>query len=66
MSTCSPYIYMVVEEVITEEEQQGEGTMTLFLMLEELELVWLPKLGHFFLTEHALKLSSLRIVEIDH
>ncbi|WMV59502.1 hypothetical protein MTR67_052887 [Solanum verrucosum] len=53
-----------MEEVITEEEQQGEGVMTLFPLLEELNLTKLSKLGHFFLTEHALKFPFLRKVEI--
>ncbi|KAG5583633.1 hypothetical protein H5410_054260 [Solanum commersonii] len=54
-----------MEEVITEEEQQGEGIMTLFPLLEELELSRLPKLGHFFLTEHALTFPFLRKMKID-
>ncbi|KAH0710944.1 hypothetical protein KY284_012371 [Solanum tuberosum] len=53
-----------MEKVITEEEQQGERIMTLFPLLEELHLLTLPKLGHFFLTEHALKFPFLREVEI--
>ncbi|KAG5572645.1 hypothetical protein H5410_062411, partial [Solanum commersonii] len=55
-----------MEEVITKEEQQGEGSMTLFPLLEELNLLRLPKLGHFFLTEHALQFSFLRNVEISN
>ncbi|KAH0689450.1 hypothetical protein KY289_016808 [Solanum tuberosum] len=53
-----------MEEVITKEEQQGEGIMTLFPLLEELYLLRLPKLGHFFLTEHALQFPFLRKVKI--
>ncbi|KAH0775408.1 hypothetical protein KY290_012545 [Solanum tuberosum] len=53
-----------MEEVITKEEQQGEGIMTLFPLLEELNLLRLPKLGHFFLTEHALQFPFLRKVKI--
>jgi len=53
-----------MEEVITEEEQQGEGIMTLFPLLEKLHLQTLPKLGHFFLTEHALKFPFLKQVTI--
>uniref|UniRef100_M1BMQ6 Phosphoprotein phosphatase n=1 Tax=Solanum tuberosum TaxID=4113 RepID=M1BMQ6_SOLTU len=48
-----------MEKVIREEEQQGEGIMTLFPLLEELKLQTLPKLGHFFLTENALKFSNM-------
>ncbi|KAK6779069.1 hypothetical protein RDI58_025787 [Solanum bulbocastanum] len=54
-----------MEEVITEQEQQGEGIMTLFPLLETLNLRALPKLGHFFLTEHALEFPFLRKVKID-
>ncbi|XP_049401510.1 probable disease resistance protein At1g61300 [Solanum stenotomum] len=57
-----------MKAVITREEQQREAIMTnvpLFPLLERLELYSLPKLGHFFLTEHALKFSSLREVLID-
>ncbi|XP_049401876.1 probable disease resistance protein At1g61310 isoform X3 [Solanum stenotomum] len=54
-----------MEEVITEEEQQEEGIMTLFPLLEKLNLLTLPKLGHFFLTEHALEFPFLRKVKID-
>ena len=39
-----------MEEVITKEEQKGEGIMTLFPLLNDLTLQWLPKVGHFFLT----------------
>uniref|UniRef100_M1DZQ2 Cc-nbs-lrr resistance protein n=1 Tax=Solanum tuberosum TaxID=4113 RepID=M1DZQ2_SOLTU len=53
-----------MEEVITKEEQQGEGIMTLFPLLDRLELCKLPKLGHFFLTNHALEFPFLRNVEI--
>uniref|UniRef100_A0A0V0HG88 Putative ovule protein n=1 Tax=Solanum chacoense TaxID=4108 RepID=A0A0V0HG88_SOLCH len=49
-----------MEEVIT----KGEGIMTLFPLLEELKLQTLPKLGHFFLTEHALQIPFLREVMI--
>ncbi|KAK6779067.1 hypothetical protein RDI58_025785 [Solanum bulbocastanum] len=54
-----------MEEVITKEEQQGEGIMTLFPNLEMLELRKLPKLGRFFLTKSALKFPFLRKVKID-
>ncbi|XP_049401875.1 probable disease resistance protein At4g27220 isoform X2 [Solanum stenotomum] len=54
-----------MEEVITKEEQQGEGIMTLFPRLEKLWLEGLPKLGHFFLTEHALEFPFLKEVVID-
>ncbi|WMV57623.1 hypothetical protein MTR67_051008 [Solanum verrucosum] len=54
-----------MEEVITKEEQQREGIMTLFPRLKDLMLNNLPKLGHFFLAEHALKFSFLRKVWID-
>ncbi|KAH0686054.1 hypothetical protein KY285_016597 [Solanum tuberosum] len=54
-----------MEEVITKEEQQGEGTMTLFPPLEELSLNKMPKLGHFFLTDHARKFPFLIRVWID-
>ncbi|KAH0773216.1 hypothetical protein KY290_010353 [Solanum tuberosum] len=53
-----------MEEVITKEEQQGEVIMTLFPLLEELNLHMLPKLGHFFLTEHALQFPFLRELRI--
>uniref|UniRef100_A0A3Q7J5T8 Disease resistance protein At4g27190-like leucine-rich repeats domain-containing protein n=1 Tax=Solanum lycopersicum TaxID=4081 RepID=A0A3Q7J5T8_SOLLC len=55
-----------MEEVIREDEQQGEGIMTLFPMLEVLKLHTLPKLGHFFLTEHPLKFPFLKDVTIYH
>ncbi|XP_049364180.1 probable disease resistance protein At4g27220 [Solanum verrucosum] len=57
-----------MEEVITEEEQQGEEIMTnepLFPLLEKLQLEGLPKLGHFFLTKRALEFPFLRKVKID-
>uniref|UniRef100_M1AEP2 Cc-nbs-lrr resistance protein n=1 Tax=Solanum tuberosum TaxID=4113 RepID=M1AEP2_SOLTU len=54
-----------MEEVITKEEQEGAGIMTLFPLLEQLHLIRLPKLGHFFLTNHALEFPYLRNVEID-
>uniref|UniRef100_A0A0V0H874 Putative disease resistance protein RPS2-like n=1 Tax=Solanum chacoense TaxID=4108 RepID=A0A0V0H874_SOLCH len=50
-----------MEEVIT----KGEGIMTLFRLLKELDLIGLPKLGHFFLTEHALEFPFLTDVYID-
>ncbi|XP_049400074.1 probable disease resistance protein At4g27220 [Solanum stenotomum] len=50
-----------MEEVIT----KGEGIMTLFPRLEKLWLEGLPKLGHFFMTEHALEFSFLKDVIID-
>ncbi|PHU05963.1 hypothetical protein BC332_26785 [Capsicum chinense] len=56
-----------MEEVITEEEQQGEEIMCnepLFPGLEELKLVDLPKLGHFILTRHALEFPFLKVVVI--
>ncbi|PHT37343.1 hypothetical protein CQW23_25043 [Capsicum baccatum] len=56
-----------MEEVITEEEQEGEENMTnepLFPLLEELILDKLPKLGHFFLTKRALEFPFLRKVKI--
>ncbi|WMV52826.1 hypothetical protein MTR67_046211 [Solanum verrucosum] len=49
-----------MEEVIT----KGEGIMTLFPRLESLNLQGLPKLGHFFLTEHALEFPFLNFVYI--
>ncbi|KAL3326369.1 hypothetical protein AABB24_037179 [Solanum stoloniferum] len=59
---------MSMEEVITEEEQQGEEIMTnepLFPLLKELKLEGLPKLGHFFLTKRALEFPFLREVKIE-
>ncbi|XP_004252495.2 disease resistance protein UNI-like [Solanum lycopersicum] len=53
-----------MEEVISKEEQQGEEIMTLFPLLNELKLKELPKLVHFFLTEHPLKFPFLREVTI--
>ncbi|XP_015160975.1 uncharacterized protein [Solanum tuberosum] len=49
-----------MEEVIT----KGEGIMTLFPRLKCLGLNYLPKLGHFFLTEHALEFPFLNYVNI--
>ena len=45
-----------MKEVITEDEQREElmKNEPLFPLLENLELDRLPKLGHFFLREHAL------------
>ncbi|KAH0723977.1 hypothetical protein KY285_005855 [Solanum tuberosum] len=54
-----------MEEVITKEEQEGAGIMTLFPLLEQLHLIRLPKLGHFFLTEHALEFPFLTDVFIE-
>ncbi|KAM3288831.1 hypothetical protein P3S67_022261 [Capsicum chacoense] len=57
-----------MEEVITEEEQEGEENMNnepLFPLLEELELQNLPKLWHFFLTKRALEFPFLKKVTID-
>ncbi|KAM3288799.1 hypothetical protein P3S67_022229 [Capsicum chacoense] len=56
-----------MEEVITEEEQQGEEIMTiepLFPVLEELKLYDLPKLGHFILTKHVVEFPFLKEVAI--
>ncbi|PHU06020.1 hypothetical protein BC332_26842 [Capsicum chinense] len=56
-----------MEEVITEEEQQGEEIMTnepLFLVLDKLILNKLPKLGHFILTKRALEFPFLRALKI--
>ncbi|KAF3664222.1 putative disease resistance protein-like isoform X2 [Capsicum annuum] len=56
-----------MEEVITEDEQQGEEIMTiepLFPRLETLELILLPKLRHFFLTKRPLEFPFLRKVDI--
>jgi len=53
-----------MEEVITEEEQQGEEIMTLFPLLEKLELEELPKLRHFFLTKRVTEFPFLRKVRI--
>lgn len=54
-----------MEEVMIEEEQ-GKGFITLFPMLEQLILQELPKLRHFFLTEHALIFPSLNEVDIKY
>ncbi|KAG5583576.1 hypothetical protein H5410_054203 [Solanum commersonii] len=54
-----------MEEVITKEEQQGEGVMTSFPLLDQLNLSGLPKLEHFFLTEHALEFPFLKEVHIN-
>ncbi|KAM3339429.1 hypothetical protein P3S68_029298 [Capsicum galapagoense] len=56
-----------IEEVITEEEQQGDEIMChepLFPRLEKLKLHNLLKLGHFILTKHALKFPFLKEVDI--
>ncbi|KAM3205749.1 hypothetical protein BC332_26879 [Capsicum chinense] len=56
-----------MEEVITEDEQQGEEIMSnepLFPRLETLELMFLPKLRHFFLMNRALEFPFLRKVNI--
>ncbi|KAK4721765.1 hypothetical protein R3W88_011998 [Solanum pinnatisectum] len=55
-----------MEEVITEEEQQGEEMTDEFLfpLLEDLELKGLPNLGHFFLTKRALEFPFLRVLRI--
>ncbi|KAF3673214.1 putative disease resistance protein-like isoform X2, partial [Capsicum annuum] len=56
-----------MEEVIVEEEQEGEEIMCnepLFPRLEELRLINLTKLGHFVLTTHALEFPFLREVDI--
>ncbi|KAH0723249.1 hypothetical protein KY285_005838 [Solanum tuberosum] len=49
-----------MEEVIT----KGEGIVTLFPRLATLNLTYLPKLGHFFLTEHPLEFPFLKNVTI--
>ncbi|XP_059295852.1 uncharacterized protein LOC132049172 [Lycium ferocissimum] len=56
----------LMEEVITEEEKQGEEmtNQPLFPRLELLKLRNLPKLGHFFLTKCALEFPFLRDVDI--
>uniref|UniRef100_A0A0V0I4L7 Putative ovule protein n=1 Tax=Solanum chacoense TaxID=4108 RepID=A0A0V0I4L7_SOLCH len=54
-----------MEEVIIKEEQQGEGIITLFPQLKFLDLRYLPKLGHFIMTEHALEFPFLRKMRID-
>ncbi|KAM3288846.1 hypothetical protein P3S67_022276 [Capsicum chacoense] len=56
-----------MEEVITEEERQGEEIMTnepLIPLLKKLLLDDLPKLGHFILTKQALEFPFLKEVEI--
>ncbi|KAM3288779.1 hypothetical protein P3S67_022209 [Capsicum chacoense] len=56
-----------IEEVITEEEQQGDEIVCnepLFPRLEKLKLHNLLKLGHFILTKHALKFPFLKEVDI--
>ncbi|PHT71503.1 hypothetical protein T459_26607 [Capsicum annuum] len=56
-----------MEEVITEEEQQGDEIMCndpLFPRLEKLKLENLPKLGHIILTKQALEFPFLGEVEI--
>ncbi|KAM3288798.1 hypothetical protein P3S67_022228 [Capsicum chacoense] len=56
-----------MEEVITEEEQQGDEIMTndtLFRRWEELKLYNLPELGHFILTKRTLEFPFLRGVQI--
>ncbi|PHU06032.1 hypothetical protein BC332_26854 [Capsicum chinense] len=58
-----------MEEVITEEEQQGEEIMTiqpLFSQLEQLYLDDLPKLRHFFRMKHALEFPFLVKVHINN
>ncbi|KAM3288848.1 hypothetical protein P3S67_022278 [Capsicum chacoense] len=58
---------LLMEEVIIEEEQQGEEIMTnetLFPVLDKLILRKLPKLGHFFLKKCALEFLFLGEVEI--
>ncbi|KAF3619575.1 hypothetical protein FXO38_32840 [Capsicum annuum] len=56
-----------MEEVITEEKQQGEEIMTkepLFPRLENLYLKDLPKLGHFILTKRPHEFPFLKEVYI--
>ncbi|KAM3343643.1 hypothetical protein P3S68_025733 [Capsicum galapagoense] len=55
-----------MEEVIKEEEQQGEEMTNerLFPLLEELCLYGLPKLRRFILTKYALKFPFLRDAKI--
>ncbi|XP_047259409.1 uncharacterized protein LOC124891889 [Capsicum annuum] len=56
-----------MEEVITEEEQQGDEIMCnepLFPQLEKLKLENLPKLRHFILTKQALEFPFLKLVVI--
>ncbi|KAF3665662.1 putative disease resistance protein-like, partial [Capsicum annuum] len=57
----------VMEEMITEKEQEGEEIMTnetVFPRLEKLNLGNLPKLGHFILTNGALEFPFLIEVNI--
>ncbi|PHT37179.1 hypothetical protein CQW23_24879 [Capsicum baccatum] len=57
----------VMEEMITEKEQEGEEIMTnetVFPRLEKLNLSNLPKLGHFILTNGALEFPFLIEVNI--
>uniref|UniRef100_M1BXR2 Cc-nbs-lrr resistance protein n=1 Tax=Solanum tuberosum TaxID=4113 RepID=M1BXR2_SOLTU len=55
-----------MEEVIKEEELVEERTIKpLFPRLEKLVLEELPKLGHFFLTKHALEFPFLGEVRIN-
>ncbi|PHT96936.1 hypothetical protein BC332_34139 [Capsicum chinense] len=57
-----------MEEVITEEEQEGDEIMwnePLFPRLEDLYLNDLPKLGHFILTKQALEFPFLKEVDIN-
>ncbi|KAF3633257.1 putative disease resistance protein-like [Capsicum annuum] len=59
--------YQSMEEVIAEEEEQGDEIMCndpLFPVLEELKLYNLPKLGHFILTKHAIGFPFLKEVDI--
>lgn len=58
--------YQSMKEVITKKEQQGEEITNepLFHQLEKLKLHMLPKLGHFFLTKHALEFPFLQDVDI--
>ncbi|XP_049342917.1 uncharacterized protein LOC125807240 [Solanum verrucosum] len=53
-----------MEEVITEEKQQGQETKPLFPLLEKLKLYSLPKLRHFFVTKCALEFPCLIEVRI--
>ncbi|KAL3376075.1 hypothetical protein AABB24_002831 [Solanum stoloniferum] len=67
LQTLSIEACQSMEEVITEEEQLVEEMTTkpLFPRLEKLVLEELPKLGHFFLTKHALEFPFLREVRIN-
>ncbi|PHT37080.1 hypothetical protein CQW23_24780 [Capsicum baccatum] len=56
-----------MEEVITEEEQQGDEVMCnepLFPRLDELKLDDLPKLGHFIMAKSTIEVPFLKEVEI--